>query len=83
VKVIERGLVHASGSQLALHALRHEAQASDNDGGDYGGEGATLETRNHLSDLIRFERKLRRTLIAPIGNRPNLKAKAPYGGCMT
>jgi hypothetical protein len=30
-----------------------------------------------------FERKLRRTLIAPIGNQPNLNAKPPYGGCMT
>jgi hypothetical protein len=32
---------------------------------------------------IRFERKLRRTLTAPVGNQPNLKAKAAYGGCMT
>jgi hypothetical protein len=64
---IESEPVHASGSRLALHAHRHEARASDNDGGDYGGEGATVETGNHLSDLYQVRAKLRKTLIAPIG----------------
>jgi hypothetical protein len=67
-----------------LRAHRHEARASDNDGGDYGGEDATVETGNHLSDLFQFRAQAaRNALIAPIGNHPNLNAKTPYGDCVT